>query len=79
MGLIGTKAISGLPSPWRDLANKHIGTSSYPLIVVPIVVLVCDSPDVRNSSICVNHGPAESFPSRTRRRTSSARSGCMAR
>jgi len=39
VGLIGTKAISGLPQSWRDLANKHIGTSSYPLIVVPIVVL----------------------------------------
>ena len=39
VGLIGTKAVSGLPQDWRDLANKHIGTSSYPLIVIPIVVL----------------------------------------
>ena len=39
VGLIGTKAVSGLPQHWRDLANKHIGTSSYPLIVIPIVVL----------------------------------------
>jgi rhamnose transport system permease protein len=39
VGLIGTKAVSGLPQGWRDLANKHIGTSSYPLIVIPIVVL----------------------------------------
>jgi rhamnose transport system permease protein len=40
VGLIGTKAVSGLPQSWRDLANKHIGTTSYPLIVIPIVVLV---------------------------------------
>ncbi len=39
VGLIGTKAVSGLPQDWRDLANKHIGTTSYPLIVIPIVVL----------------------------------------
>jgi len=39
VGLIGTKAISGLPQSWRDLANNKIGTSSYPLIVIPIVIL----------------------------------------
>jgi rhamnose transport system permease protein len=39
VGLIGTKAVSGLPQSWRDLANHHIGTTSYPLIVIPIVVL----------------------------------------
>ena len=39
VGLIGTKAISGLPQSWRDLANGHIAGSRYPLIVVPIVVL----------------------------------------
>jgi rhamnose transport system permease protein len=39
IGLIGTKAISSLPTYWHELANKHIGTSSYPVIVVPIVVL----------------------------------------
>ena len=27
------------PQRWRDLANKHIGTTSYPLIVIPFVVL----------------------------------------
>jgi rhamnose transport system permease protein len=39
VGLIGTKAVSSLPQHWQDLANKHIGTTSYPLIVVPIAVL----------------------------------------
>jgi rhamnose transport system permease protein len=39
IGLIGTKAVSGLPEYWKTLANKHIGTSSYPVIVIPIAVL----------------------------------------
>jgi rhamnose transport system permease protein len=39
IGLIGTKAISSLPTYWQELANKHIGTTRYPVIVVPIVVL----------------------------------------
>jgi rhamnose transport system permease protein len=39
IGLIGTKAISGLPEYWQQLANKHIGTSSYPVIVIPIAAL----------------------------------------
>jgi len=39
VGLIGTKAISGMPAHWKDLVNRHIGTSSYPLVVIPIVVL----------------------------------------
>lgn len=39
VGLIGTKAVSDLPAHWQTLANKHLGTSSYPLIVVPIAVL----------------------------------------
>jgi len=39
VGLIGTKAISRMPGHWKELVNKHIGTSSYPLVVIPIVVL----------------------------------------
>jgi rhamnose transport system permease protein len=39
IGLIGTKAVSGLPQYWKTLANKHIGTTSYPMIVIPILVL----------------------------------------
>jgi rhamnose transport system permease protein len=39
IGLIGTKAVSDLPAHWQNLANDHIGTTRYPLIVIPIVVL----------------------------------------
>jgi rhamnose transport system permease protein len=39
VGLIGTKAVSDLPAHWQTLANKHVGTSSYPVIVIPIAVL----------------------------------------
>jgi rhamnose transport system permease protein len=39
VGLIGTKAVSGLPQHWRDLANQHLAGSSFPLIVIPIAVL----------------------------------------
>jgi rhamnose transport system permease protein len=39
VGLIGTKAVSNLPSHWQHLANDHIGSSRYPLIVIPIVIL----------------------------------------
>jgi rhamnose transport system permease protein len=39
VGLIGTKAISGMPAHWKDLVNRHIGTTSYPLVVIPIAVL----------------------------------------
>jgi rhamnose transport system permease protein len=39
VGLIGTKAVSGMPSHWQTLANQHIGNTRYPVIVVPIAVL----------------------------------------
>jgi rhamnose transport system permease protein len=39
VGLIGTKAVSNLPGHWQTLANQHIGTSSYPVIVIPIAAL----------------------------------------
>jgi len=39
VGLIGTKAVSGLPQHWRDLANQHLAGSSFPSIVIPIAVL----------------------------------------
>ncbi len=39
VGLIGTKALSALPTYWQDLANQHIGSTRYPVIVIPILVL----------------------------------------
>ena len=39
VGLIGTKAVSGLPQHWRDLANQRLAGSSFPSIVIPIAVL----------------------------------------
>jgi len=39
VGLLGTKAVTDFPEKWTDLAKEKIGDSSYPLIVIPIVVL----------------------------------------
>jgi rhamnose transport system permease protein len=39
VGLLGTKAVTDFPERWTDLVKQHIGTSSYPVILVPIVVL----------------------------------------
>ena len=39
VGLIGTKAVSDMPAHWQSLANDQIGSSTIPLIVVPILVL----------------------------------------
>ena len=40
VGLLGTKAITDYPEKWTDLAKQRIGESSYPVIVVPFVVLL---------------------------------------
>ena len=39
VGLLGTKAVTDFPEKWTDLAKKRIGTSSYPMILIPFVVL----------------------------------------
>ncbi|MBD8608779.1 ABC transporter permease [Aeromicrobium fastidiosum] len=40
VGLLGTTAITDFPEKWTDLAKDRIGDSSYPVIVIPILVLV---------------------------------------
>lgn len=39
VGLLGTTAITDFPEKWTDLAKDRIGDSSYPVIVIPILVL----------------------------------------
>jgi len=39
VGLLGTTAVTDFPDKWTDLAKQRIGESSYPVIVIPIVVL----------------------------------------
>jgi rhamnose transport system permease protein len=39
VGLLGTRAITDFPEKWTDLAKQKIGDSSYPVIVIPIIVL----------------------------------------
>jgi rhamnose transport system permease protein len=39
VGTLGTKAVTDFPEKWTDLAKQHIGESSYPVIVIPFVVL----------------------------------------
>ena len=39
VGTLGTKAVTDFPEKWTDLAKQHIGDSSYPVIVIPFVVL----------------------------------------
>jgi len=40
VGLLGTTAKTDFPEKWTKLAQDHIGTSRYPLIVLPILVLI---------------------------------------
>ncbi|WP_456695887.1 ABC transporter permease [Aeromicrobium sp. P5_D10] len=40
VGLLGTTAITDFPEKWTDLAKDKIGDSSYPVIMIPIVVLI---------------------------------------
>lgn len=40
VGLLGTTAVTDFPEKWTDLAKDKIGDSSYPVIVIPIVVLI---------------------------------------
>jgi rhamnose transport system permease protein len=40
VGLLGTTAVTDFPEKWTDLAKDRIGDSSYPVIVIPILVLV---------------------------------------
>ena len=39
VGLLGTKAVTGFPETWTDLATGTIGGSSVPLIMAPFAVL----------------------------------------
>lgn len=40
VGLLGTTAITEFPEKWTDLAKDKIGDSSYPVILIPIIVLI---------------------------------------
>ena len=40
VGLLGTTAVTDFPERWTDLAKQHIGESSYPVIVIPFLVLL---------------------------------------
>lgn len=40
VGLLGTTAKTDFPTKWTNLAQQHIGTSRYPVIVIPILVLL---------------------------------------
>lgn len=40
VGLLGTTAKTDFPDKWTQLAQDHIGSTRYPLIVVPILVLI---------------------------------------
>ena len=39
VGLLGTTAVTDFPQKWTDLAQQRIGTSSYPVVLIPFVVL----------------------------------------
>lgn len=39
VGILGTKAVTEFPEKWTDLAKQRIGDSSYPVIVIPFLVL----------------------------------------
>lgn len=39
VGLLGTTAITDFPERWTKLAQQRIGDSSYPVILIPFVVL----------------------------------------
>lgn len=39
VGLLGTTAVTDFPDKWTDLAKDRIGDSSYPVIMIPFLVL----------------------------------------
>ena len=39
-GCSGTTAVTDFPEKWTDLAKQRIGESSYPVIVIPFLVLL---------------------------------------
>lgn len=39
VGVLGTKAVTDFPARWTDLAGRNIGSSGYPVIMIPFVVL----------------------------------------
>ena len=39
VGLLGTTAVTDFPEKWTTLAQDRIGTSSYPVVLIPIAVL----------------------------------------
>ena len=39
VGLLGTKAVTGFPDTWTDLATGTIGTSNIPLVMIPFAIL----------------------------------------
>ncbi|MRJ76509.1 ABC transporter permease [Aeromicrobium sp. SMF47] len=39
VGLLGTTAVTDFPEKWTDLAKDRIGDSSYPVIMIPFLVL----------------------------------------
>jgi rhamnose transport system permease protein len=39
VGLLGTTAVTDFPQKWTSLAQQRIGTSSYPVVLIPFVVL----------------------------------------
>jgi rhamnose transport system permease protein len=40
VGLLGTTAVTDFPEKWTDLAKQRIGESSYPVVVIPFLVLL---------------------------------------
>ena len=40
VGLLGTTAKTDFPADWTKLATQHIGSTRYPVIVIPIIVLI---------------------------------------
>ena len=39
VGLLGTKAVTGFPDTWTDLATGTIGTSNIPLVMIPFAIV----------------------------------------
>jgi rhamnose transport system permease protein len=39
VGLLGTTAVTDFPEKWTSLAQDRIGSSSYPVVLIPFVVL----------------------------------------
>jgi rhamnose transport system permease protein len=39
VGVLGTKAVTDFPAKWTTLAVERIGTSGYPKVVIPLVIL----------------------------------------